>query len=137
MTPRTSIAALAVGCALAGCGRGEPEPAPAVPTAFASARELVDALNANGLPCGTVGKDTTPKTPPVTSRVECGHSIITVYADQASAEAEFDTLARAQAPFGIQLSMAVGPNWTINGEDEYVRKVSATLDVAYRTNAAR
>ncbi|GLH97093.1 hypothetical protein [Phytohabitans aurantiacus] len=137
MPPKTSIAAVAVVFALASCGRGASEPEPAIPTAFASAGELVKALDANGLSCGTVHKDTTPATPPVTSRVECGRSIITVYADSASAQAEFDELAKVLAPFGTPLSMAIGSNWTVNGDDEYVRSVSSKFEVAYRTNANR
>lgn len=107
-----------------------------LPTAFADARALVDALNANGLPCGPAVDVAAPTL--ATSLVDCGPSVVvSVYASEQDAAAQFDALVRALGDSGAAVHIAVGANWTVSsGDASYARRAAELFSGTYRTSAS-
>jgi hypothetical protein len=124
---------------LAGCD-GQAAPAPttpaALPTSFSNARELVDALNGNGLACGPSEQIANPSL--ADSLIDCGQTVVAaVYSQAGAAESGFDLLVNthktlaAGAPWSVH--MAVGSNWTVNADEAYARKAAGLFGGEYRT----
>ncbi len=113
-----------------------PPPRPVGPVSFASAAELVAALNSHGLPCGpaeTVENPTYAKT-----MIDCGREVVAAtYATHQQAANAFKNLLTFAAGTGIEIHMAVGVNWTVSGDDpSYVQRVAETFGAEYRSARA-
>lgn len=125
---------------LAGCRdqAADPPTSAALPTSFSSARELVDALNENGLSCGPVEEVANPSV--ADSMIDCGSAIVVAaYRSADAAESGFELLVNMHktladgAPWSVH--MAVGSNWTVNADETYARKAADLFGGHYRTES--
>lgn len=109
-----------------------PPPA-ALPTSFATARQLVDALNANGLPCGPVDVVANPSL--AETLIDCGPTIVVgTYASHSDAEGAFTVLASALAGTNSKVHMAIGSNWTVSaGDAAYAQRAATLFSGVYRS----
>jgi hypothetical protein len=112
-----------------------PTPAapPPIKAVYASAEELVAALNANDLPCGP---PTTVAQPSLAdTMIDCGPTVVvSTYASHELAERAFDLLASMGGDSKLAVHMAIGANWVVSGKDAaYVQRVAKAFNAEYRT----
>lgn len=107
--------------------------AAAIPTSFATAADLVAALNANGLPCGTAKTVDNPIV--ATSMIDCGPNVVVaVYKNHTDAAGQFDRMMTLLDGTGMTVRVVVGTNWTVSGEDrDYLQSVAAKFGADYNT----
>jgi hypothetical protein len=91
--------------------------------------DLVRDLNAAGLPCGPAVR--VPNPTYATTLIDCGRQVVVgTYADNKSA---FNAYLQLRGT-GVPVHMAIGPNWTVNSDDQdYAIRVAQTFHVDYRT----
>jgi hypothetical protein len=110
-----------------------------LPTSFLSAADLVNALNANGLPCGPAEEVGNPSL--ADSLIDCGPTVVAaVYSSARDAEGGFTLLVNAHKgisddgdPWSVH--MAVGSNWTVNADEAYAKKAAELFGGQYRTES--
>lgn len=114
-----------------------PSPSPStaapLPTSFSSAMQLVEALNANGLPCGPPEEVAQPSV--ADTLVDCGPSVVVgTYASHKLAEGAFTVLKSMAASSNIKVHMAIGSNWTVSaGDASYAQQAAKLFAGIYRS----
>ena len=110
----------------------------ATPPTFATTQKLLAYLDAKGLGCGNY----TPVANPIgaITRGSCYVSgtlevAVGIYSTRADADATWTNLSGMLR--GVtSINMAIGPNWTVAGPDDWTRRVASATGADYRTQPA-
>lgn len=117
--------------ALAACG-SDPTPVSGAPTgppvdggSYTAPDDIAAALEAGGLDCDGYRDLTSPDAAPNTGSCTAGGETVTIRIYSAGAELVGEKRALEQFP--IEMSMLSGLNWSVTGDDGYIKDAQGIL----------